>query len=55
MQLTNTQLPDKRYYETFDNENERDIRLNQLRALRRSPEFWEYQSANWMIYYIVYK
>ena len=38
MQLSNTILPDKKNYESFDNEQERNIRLNQLRAQRRSPE-----------------
>lgn len=38
MKLTDTQLPDKRNYESYDNETERNVRLNQLRALQKKPE-----------------
>ena len=31
MKLTETQLADKRYYETFNNEAERNRRANELR------------------------
>lgn len=55
MQLTSTQLPDNRYYETFDNENERNMRMNVLKAQRMKIEAWEYESANWTIYYVIYK
>ena len=55
MQLSNTRLADKRYYESFDNEWERNIRLNQLRAMQRHPEAWQYESANWWVYYVIYK
>lgn len=46
MQLTATQLPDKKQYESYDNEDERNVRLNQLRALRKNPEYGEYESAS---------
>ena len=55
MQLSNTQLPDKRYYESFDNEHERNVRMNLLKAQRMKVEAWQYESANWWVYYVIYK
>lgn len=55
MKLTATQLPDKRYYETYTEEMERNIRLRQLRAERRTIEVWDYKSANWHVYFVIYK
>lgn len=55
MMLTKTQLPDKRNYESYDSEVERNIRLNQLRAQRKNPESWQYKSQNWWVYYVAYK
>lgn len=38
MQLSKTQLPDKRTYETFNSPSERNIRYNQLKAQGKKPE-----------------
>lgn len=46
MQLTKTQLPDKRYYETYDTESERNIRFNELKNRGHKPEQGRYLSVN---------
>lgn len=46
MQLTKTQLPDKRTYETYDTESERNIRFNELKNRGHKPEQGRYQSIN---------
>lgn len=55
MQLTSTELPDKRHYETFDNEAERNRRYQELKNMWRKPEMGGYKSANWMVYFVIYK
>ena len=55
MQLTKTQLPDKRNYETYDSESEKNIRFNQLKAQGKKPEQGRYESVNWTIWFVIYK
>lgn len=55
MQLTSTELPDGRYYETYDNETERNRRHQELKNMWRKPEMWGYKSVNWMVYFVIYK
>ena len=55
MQLTKTQLPDKRIYETYDKESERNIRVNELKNVWRKPEVGFYDSISWRIYFLIYK
>lgn len=55
MKLTETQLADKRYYETFDNEAERNRRYNELKNQWKKPEQGFYDSMSGRIYFIIYK
>ena len=43
MKLTETQLPDKRYYETYSEEYERNRRYNELKNQWRKPEMGGYK------------
>lgn len=53
--LTQTQLPDKRMYETFKDKAERNQRYNQLKAQEKKPEQGEYDSVSGRIYFVIYK
>ncbi len=55
MKLTETQLPDKRYYETFDKESERNVRYNELKNRGKKPEQGFYDSVSGRIYFVIYK
>lgn len=55
MQLTKTQLPDERVYETFDSETERNVRYNELKRIKWKVDTGKYQSVNWRIYFLIYK
>lgn len=55
MQLSKTQLPDKREYETYSEEYERNRRFNELKNQWKKPEQWKYESVNWWVYFIIYK
>ena len=55
MQLTKTQLPDKRNYETYDSEAEKNRRFNELKNQWRKPEQGFYDSVSGRIYFIIYK
>ena len=50
-----TQLPDKRMYETFTDEYERNKRANELKRTKWKVELGFYDSVSWRIYYIIYK
>ena len=50
-----TTLPDKRTYETFTDESERNIRYNQLKKTRIKIETGFYDSVSWRIYFLIYK
>lgn len=54
--LNKTYLPDKRAYETYNDKDERDRRINELkRKWAGKMDYWEYRSISWKIYYIAYK
>jgi len=55
MKLTETQLPDKRYYETYSEEYERNRRYNELKNQWKKPEQGFYDSINGRVYFIIYK
>lgn len=55
MKLTSTQLPDKRNYETYNNEAEKNKRYNELKNQWRKPEQGFYDSISGRIYFIIYK
>ena len=55
MKLTETQLPDKRYYETYSEEYERNRRYNELKNQWKKPEQWFYDSVSGRIYFVIYK
>lgn len=55
MLLTTTQLPDKRNYESYSDELERNKRFQELKNMWKKPEMWGYKSANWMVYFVIYK
>ena len=55
MKLTDTQLPDKRYYETYSEEYERNRRANELKNQWKKPEQWFYESINGRVYFVIYK
>lgn len=50
-----TTLPDKRIYETFDSEGDRNRRYNELKHRWFKLETGKYESINGMIYFIIYK
>lgn len=54
MRLTQTQLPNKKFYETYDSEGERNRRRNELKNQWHKPEIWQYESISGKIYYIIY-
>ena len=43
MKLTETQLPDKRHYETYNNEIERNKRYQELKNMGKKPEMGGYK------------
>ena len=55
MKLTSTQLPDKRYYETYSEEHERNRRYNELKNKWKKPEQGFYESMNGRVYFVIYK
>lgn len=55
MKLSETILPDKRNYETYDSPSERNIRFNELKNRWKKPEMGQYESVNWWVYFIIYK
>ena len=56
MKLTETQLPDKRMYETYNDERERNARYNELKKIKwPKVEMWFYDSVSGRIYFIIYK
>ena len=51
-----TQLPDKRTYETFTDENERNRKRNELKNVKKDKiEIGSYDSVSGRIYFIIYK
>lgn len=50
-----TTLPDKRTYETFDSEAERNRRYNELKNKKTKVEHGSYDSMNGKVYFIIYK
>ena len=50
-----TQLPDKRMYETFTDEWERNRRVRELEHTKKWVETGFYDSAMGRIYFIIYK
>ena len=50
-----TQLPDKRTYETFTDEGERNRRYHEVKNAKNKVEMGSYKSINWIIYFIIYK
>ena len=50
-----TQLPDKRIYETFTDEYERNRRWSELKNKRIKVETGMYDSVSWRIYFLIYK
>lgn len=54
MKLTSTELPWNQYYESYDDEYERNVRYNVLKAQWRKPIIGQYKSASGMIYFITY-
>lgn len=55
MQLTNTELPDRRRYETYDSEAERNARYNELKRRGYKVEQGFYDSVSGRIYFVIYK
>ena len=51
-----TQLPDKRTYETFTDENERNRKRNELKNVKKDKiEIGSSDSVSGRIYFIIYK
>lgn len=49
-----TQLPDKRTYETFTDENERNRRYHEVKTAKNKVEIGSYDSVSGRIYFIIY-
>lgn len=50
-----TTLPDKRTYETFTDEAERNRRHNEIKNIKGKVEIGFYDSAMGRIYFLIYK
>ena len=55
MKLTDTELPDWRKYETYNDENERNRRQRELKNTKNKVEIGFYDSVSGRVYFIIYK